>query len=102
MVRIKLSPSKKRYLKGKNSYDYIRGHLPIPKKILTKLEPYIKEDFQAEMTEDNTKIAVTYTFLKNKTNNNACQSNQKELRPALSRNHGLKKIEEMQDLAAQI
>jgi hypothetical protein len=72
MVRIKLSPSKKRYLKGKNFYDYIRGHLPIPKRILTKLEPYFKEDFQAEMTEDNTKIAVTYTFLKNKTNKKAC------------------------------
>ena len=64
MVRIKLSPSKKQYLKGKNFYDYIRGHLPIPKKILTKLEPYFKEDFQAEMIEDRIKIAVTYTFFK--------------------------------------
>ena len=36
------------------------------RKLLTKLEPYFKEDFQAEMTEDNTKIAVTYTFFKRK------------------------------------
>jgi hypothetical protein len=64
MVIIKLSPSKKRYLKGKHLYGYIRGHLPIPKKILTKLEPYFEEDFQAEITEDNLKIAVTYTFVK--------------------------------------
>lgn len=64
MVRIKLSPSKKRYLKGKHLYDYIRGHLPIPKKLLTKLEPYFEEDFQADLTEDKTKIALTYTYLK--------------------------------------
>jgi hypothetical protein len=66
MVRIKLSPSKKRYLKGKHLYGYIRGHLPIPKEILTRLEPYFKEDFQAEITEDSVKIAVTYTFFKKK------------------------------------
>lgn len=66
MVRIKLSPSKKRYLKGKHLYDYTRGHMPIPKGILTRLEPYFKEDFQAEITEDSVKIAVTYTFFKKK------------------------------------
>jgi|GEM_PF-2410054 len=66
MVRIKLSPSRKRYLRGKNIYAYIRGHLPIPKKILTKLEPYFEEDFQAEMIEDSSKVALTYTFWKRK------------------------------------
>ena len=54
-------------MKGKHLYDYLRGHLPIPKKILTKLEPYFKEDFKAEMIEDRNQIAVTYTFLKEKT-----------------------------------
>jgi hypothetical protein len=66
MVRIKLSPSKKRYLRGKHLYGYIRGHLPIPKDILTRLEPYFKEDFQAEIIEDSVKIVVTYTFFKKK------------------------------------
>jgi hypothetical protein len=66
VVRIKLSPSRKRYLRGKNIYHYIRGHLPIPKKILTKLEPYFEEDFQSEMFEDSNKIEVTYRFLKEK------------------------------------
>jgi hypothetical protein len=66
MVRIKLSPSRKRYMEGKHLYDYIRGHLPIPKEILGRLEPYFKEDFQPEITEDNVKIAVTYTFFKKK------------------------------------
>ena len=36
IVRIKLSPSKKRYLKGKKFYDYIRCHLPVPKKASNK------------------------------------------------------------------
>ena len=70
MVKIKLSSSKKRYLKGKNIYGYIRGHLPIPKRILTRLEPYFKEDFQAEIVEDKNEIAVTYTFLKEKYGDN--------------------------------
>jgi hypothetical protein len=66
MVRIKLSPSKKKYLKGKNVYDYIRGHLPIPQKIFNRLEPYLKEDFRADMVEDNDKIILTYTLFKRK------------------------------------
>jgi hypothetical protein len=63
-VKIKLSPSKKKYLKGKHIYDYIRAHLPVPHKLLKKLEPYFKEDFQANITEDNNKIALTYTYFK--------------------------------------
>lgn len=53
-------------MKGKNIYDYIRGHLPIPQKILTRLEPYFEKDFQAEMVEDGNKIAVIYSFFKEK------------------------------------
>jgi hypothetical protein len=63
MVKIKLSNSKKQYLE-KYLYDYVRGHFPIPRKILTQLEPYFEEDFKAEMVEDKTKIAIIYTFLK--------------------------------------
>ena len=51
---------------GKSFYDYIRGHLPIPMKILKRLEPYFEEDFQPEMFEDSLKVAVTYTFSKEK------------------------------------
>jgi hypothetical protein len=64
MVRIKLSSSKKQYLKGKNIYDYTRGHMTIPKKILTRLEPYFEESFQTELIEDEEKIALLYTFVK--------------------------------------
>ncbi len=53
-------------MEGKNIYDYIRGHLPIPKKILTRLEPYFEEDFQAEMVEDSNKVTLTYIFWKRK------------------------------------
>ena len=66
MVKIKLSPSKKRYMNSKHIYDYIRGHLPIPKKLLIRLEPYFKEDFQPDIFEDSIKIALTYTFFKKK------------------------------------
>ena len=69
MVKFKLSPSKKRYLKGKNVYDYLRAHLPVPHKFFQRLEPYFKEDFQADMTEDDAKIALTYTYLKNRNKN---------------------------------
>ena len=64
MVRIKRSKSKKRYLRGKSVYDYLRYHFPVPRKFLEKLEPYFKEDFQAELTDDDRKIALTYTYHK--------------------------------------
>lgn len=77
MVKFKLSPSKKRYLKGKYIYDYIRAHLPVPHKFLEGLEPYFKEDFKADMTEDDAKIALTYTYLKNKNRTQQAQAQQK-------------------------
>jgi len=64
MVKIKCSPSKKRYLKGKRVYDYFRLHLPIPRKFFEKLKPYFKEEFQADMTDEETKITLTYTHYK--------------------------------------
>jgi hypothetical protein len=74
MVKFKLSPSKKRYLKGKHAYDYIRAHLPVPHKFLKGLEPYFKEDFQAEMKNDEKEVTLTYRHLKNK---NESQENKK-------------------------
>ena len=70
MVKFKLSPSKKRYLKGKYIYDYIRAHLPVPHKFLEGLEPYFKEDFQADMKDDENEVTLTYRHLKNKENKN--------------------------------
>jgi hypothetical protein len=63
MVKIKCSRSKKRYMR-KRVYDYFKAHLPIPSRFFEKLKPYFKEDFQAEMAEDETKIALTYTCYK--------------------------------------
>ena len=73
MVRIKRSHSKKRYLNGKHVYDYLRLHLPVPSRFVQRLKPYLKEDFQTDMTEDDAKIAFTYTYLKNSENNNKTQ-----------------------------
>jgi hypothetical protein len=70
MVKFKLSPSKKKYLKGKNFYKYIRAHLPVPHRFLDELEPYFKEDFQAEMTNDEHEVSLTYRHLKNKSKEN--------------------------------
>jgi hypothetical protein len=64
MVKIKRSPSKKRYLKGKRVYHYFRLHLPIPSKFFERLEPYFKEEFQADMTDEETKVTLTYTHYK--------------------------------------
>ncbi|HMK94106.1 MAG TPA: hypothetical protein VK536_01775 [Candidatus Limnocylindrales bacterium] len=64
MVKMKRSKSKKRYLRGKSVYNYLRFHFPVPRKFLKKLEPYFKEDFQTELTDDDGKIALTYTFYK--------------------------------------
>jgi hypothetical protein len=64
MVKMKRSKSKKRYLRGKSVYDYLRYHFPVPRKFLEKLEPYFKEDFQTDLAEDDNKIALTYTYRK--------------------------------------
>jgi hypothetical protein len=64
MVKIKQSPSRKRYLNGKRVYGYFRFHLPIPSRFAKKITPFLKEDFQADITEDNSKIALTYTCYK--------------------------------------
>jgi len=68
MVKIKRSPSKKRYLRGKRVYDYFRLHFPIPSKFFQRLEPYVKEDFQVDMTDEENKVTLTYTYLKNPKN----------------------------------
>ena len=61
-----LSPSRKRYMEGKNIYDYIRGAFANPQKNFNKLEPYFGEDFQANMIEDTDKITLIYTLFKRK------------------------------------
>ena len=63
VVRIKRSPSKRRYLR-KRVYNYLKLHLPIPTRFFEKLKPYLKEDFQPEITEDESKIALTFTHYK--------------------------------------
>jgi hypothetical protein len=66
MVKLKFSPSKKKYLKGKNFYKYLRAHLPVPRRFLNELEPYFKEDFQTDMVNDENEVSLTYRHLKNK------------------------------------
>jgi len=64
MVKIKHSTSRKRYLKGKRVYQYMRGHFPIPSTILQKLEPYLKEDFEPEINDNDLAVSLTYTYHK--------------------------------------
>jgi len=64
MVKIKLSISRKKYLKGKRVYKHKRGHLPVPSKILQKLAPYLKEDFQIEIAENDSRVILTYSHWK--------------------------------------
>ncbi len=64
MVKIKLSISKNRYLKGKRVYEYKRGYFLIPSKILKKLEPYLSEDFKVETSDKDDRVSLTYTCWK--------------------------------------
>ena len=64
MVKIKLSISRKKYLRGKRVYQHRRGHLPLPTKNLRKLEPYLKEDFEVEIAEDDSRVLLIYTYWK--------------------------------------
>ena len=64
MVKIKLSLSRKKYLKGKRVYKHTRGHFPVPSRILEKLTPYLREDFQAEITDNDRGVVVTYSHWK--------------------------------------
>jgi hypothetical protein len=64
MVKIKFSFSKKKYLKGKRIYQHKRGHLPVPSKILKKLEPYFKENFEVEVADNDDRVALIYTYWK--------------------------------------
>ena len=68
MVKLKFSTSKKRYL-SKNVYNYLRAHFPVPHKFLEELEPYFKEDFKADMKNDENAVTLTYKHLKNKNRN---------------------------------
>ena len=61
-------------MKGREVYEYIRGHMPIPKKLLVQLEFYFGEDFHAEITEDNCKIALSYIFFKKPQNKSKSSS----------------------------
>jgi len=38
--------------------------LPLPTKILRKLEPYLKEDFEVEIAEDDSRVFLVYTYWK--------------------------------------
>ena len=64
MVKIKLSISRKKYLKGKRVYKHKRGHMPVPTKILQKLEPYQKEEFNAEIIDSDSRVTLIYTCWK--------------------------------------
>ena len=45
----------------KQSLRLPRLSLAVPSRSYEKLRPFVKEDFQAEITEDDTQIALTYT-----------------------------------------
>lgn len=64
LVKIKLVPSRKRYLKGKNIYEYIHPSLPVPQRLFNRLKPYFEEDLSVDMTDEDSKIIVIYTFEK--------------------------------------
>ena len=64
MVKVKLLTSKKSYQRGKRIYKYTRPFFPVPSRLLSILEPYFEEEFQADMRDEESKVTVTFTYLK--------------------------------------
>jgi len=62
-VKIKRSPSHKRNL-HKRVYKYFRLHMPIPSKFYEALKPYLREQFQADLKDEESKMTLTYTHFK--------------------------------------
>lgn len=63
MVKIKKSISKKRYM-HKRIYQYLRLNMPISSRYYENLKPYLEEQFQNDLKEDEEKVTISYTYFK--------------------------------------
>jgi len=43
---------------------FARLHLPVPRKLFDRLKSYFKEEFDVSMTDEDSEVTVTYTYLK--------------------------------------
>jgi len=61
MVRIQCRVSTKRYLGSKQTYEYERMSLHIPSKFHNKVEPFLKQDLDMDVTTKGSSLVITLT-----------------------------------------
>ncbi len=64
IVKFILSPSNKGYKRGKHVYEYIRPSMSVPQKLYNRLEPYSKEEFHVNVTDNDSKETITFAYRK--------------------------------------
>jgi len=64
MVRIQCRVSRKRYLRSKQTYEYERMSLHIPRKFHNKVRPFLKQDLDMQVTTKGDYLVITLTPVK--------------------------------------
>ncbi|MDI6847650.1 MAG: hypothetical protein QMD13_04155 [Candidatus Bathyarchaeia archaeon] len=61
MVRIKCRVSRKRYLGSKQTYEYERMSLHIPRRFHKIVKPFLKQDLKMDVTAKDGSLVITLT-----------------------------------------
>ena len=61
MVRIQCRVSRRRYLGGKQVYEYERMSLHIPRRFHNKVKPFLKQDLNMQVTTKHGSLIITLT-----------------------------------------
>jgi len=61
LVRIQRRLSRKRYLDGKYAYEYERLSLDIPRKFHKKVQPFLKQDLDIEISVKGCCLVIALT-----------------------------------------
>jgi len=64
MVRIQCRISRKHYLRSKQTYEYERMSLHIPRKFHNKVKPFLKQDLDMNVTTREGSLVITLTPVK--------------------------------------
>jgi len=58
-IKIYLRLGKKRYLKGKHTYEHKRIYLPIPSRFHDLIKPFLEQRLKIEVTSQNDGLVIT-------------------------------------------
>jgi len=57
-IKIQRKVSRRRYLRGKQTYTYQRLYVPIPKQFHDKIEPFLNKDLDVEVKPKNNGLEI--------------------------------------------